>query len=62
MAKNSHCRLLWQEKLLLNKSDENKMLSILKDAAKQLKSEDLTEVWNFILDNVESNVVVSLRV
>lgn len=59
MAKNPHYRLLWQEKLLLNKSDENKMLSILKDAAKQLKSEDLTEVWSFMLDNVDSNVVVS---
>lgn len=58
MAKNPHYRLLWQEKLLLNKSDENKMLSILKDAAKQLKSEDLTEVWNFMLDNVDSNVVL----
>ncbi|XP_046968618.1 U3 small nucleolar RNA-associated protein 6 homolog [Vanessa cardui] len=58
LVKNPKYRLLWEEKILLNKSDENKVLSILKDASKQLKSEDLIELWNFLFDNVESSVLL----
>lgn len=59
LIKNPKSRILWEEKLLLNKSDGNKMLSILQDAGKTMKGDDLTYLWNFMLDNIESNVVVS---
>ncbi|XP_023945935.2 U3 small nucleolar RNA-associated protein 6 homolog [Bicyclus anynana] len=57
LAKNPHCRNLWEEKLLLNKSDEKKMLSILQESGKSLKSEDYLALWNFMFDNIDSNVV-----
>ncbi|XP_045766401.1 U3 small nucleolar RNA-associated protein 6 homolog [Maniola jurtina] len=57
LAKNPSYRMLWEEKLLLNKSDEKKMLCILQDAGKSLKSEDMLALWNFMFDKIESNVV-----
>lgn len=50
--------MLWKEKLFLNISHENKMLSILQDASKTIKGNDLLDLWNFMLDNIESTVMV----
>ncbi|VVC96344.1 unnamed protein product, partial [Leptidea sinapis] len=57
LVKNPKSRVLWEEKLLLSKDNENKMLSILQDADKTLRGEDLIYLWNFMLDNIKSNVV-----
>lgn len=35
-------------------------MSILKQANKSLKSDDMIALWNYMLDNVESNVVVCI--
>ncbi|KAM3960767.1 U3 small nucleolar RNA-associated protein 6 homolog [Aphomia sociella] len=53
--KNPQARCVWEEKLLLNKSDEKKMLSIAQEASKVLKSGDALHLWNLLLDNIESN-------
>ncbi|XP_026762558.2 U3 small nucleolar RNA-associated protein 6 homolog [Galleria mellonella] len=53
--KNPQARCIWEEKLLLNNSDEKKMLSIAQEASKVLKSDDALYIWNLLLDNVKSN-------
>lgn len=50
---------MWEEKILLSKPDEKKMLSTLQEAMKGLKSEDLLHLYNVVLDNVESDISVS---
>ena len=50
---------MWEEKILLCKPDEKKMLSVLQEAVKGLKSDDLLQLYNLVLDNVESDVAVS---
>uniref|UniRef100_S4PWI8 U3 small nucleolar RNA-associated protein 6-like protein n=2 Tax=Pararge aegeria TaxID=116150 RepID=S4PWI8_9NEOP len=57
ITKNPQYRQLWEEKILLNKSDEKKMLSLLQEAGKSLNSEDSLALWNFMFDIIDSNVV-----
>ncbi|XP_053606153.1 U3 small nucleolar RNA-associated protein 6 homolog [Plodia interpunctella] len=45
---------IWKEKLLLNKSDDKKMLSILQEASKVLKSDDALTLWNLTTDYINS--------
>ncbi|KOB72321.1 U3 small nucleolar RNA-associated protein 6-like protein [Operophtera brumata] len=54
--KNSKLRCVWEEKLLLSKPNENKMMAVLQDAIKVLKAEDSIYLYNLMIDNVESNV------
>ncbi|CAH0398639.1 unnamed protein product [Chilo suppressalis] len=49
-----HDKFIWEEKLKLCKSDEKKMLSVLQDATKVLKSEAALSLWNSMIDNIES--------
>ncbi|CAK1550599.1 unnamed protein product [Leptosia nina] len=58
VEKNPKHKFLWQEKLLLNKRNENVILSVLQQASKTLKDQDLLYLWNFMLDNVENDVVL----
>lgn len=60
LSKNPQCRLLWEEKLLLNKSDEKKMLALLQEAGKKLTAEDMHALWSFMFDNIDSDNVVSI--
>ncbi|KAF9411362.1 hypothetical protein HW555_009809 [Spodoptera exigua] len=54
---NPKLRCVWEEKILLCKSDEKKMLSVLQ-AVKGLKSDDLLHIYNVVLDNVETDVAL----
>ncbi|CAG5025073.1 unnamed protein product [Parnassius apollo] len=54
LAKNPQARYLWEEKLLLHKTNEIKQLSILQEAAKILKQNDYLYLWNLTLDNIET--------
>ncbi|KAH9638990.1 hypothetical protein HF086_000916 [Spodoptera exigua] len=54
---NPKLRCVWEEKILLCKSDEKKMLSVLQ-AVKGLKSDDLLHIYNLVLDNVETDVAL----
>lgn len=56
---NPKLRCAWEEKILLCKSDEKKMLSVLQ-SVKGLKSDDLLHLYNLVLDNVETDVAVSV--
>ncbi|XP_072947814.1 U3 small nucleolar RNA-associated protein 6 homolog [Epargyreus clarus] len=58
LVKNPQATSVWEEKLLLNISNESKMLSILQEAGKVLKPDESLHLWNVMLDNVESNVVL----
>lgn len=60
MAKNPNYRYLWEEKILLHKNDEDVILKTLKDATKILKTDDVRCLWNFVFDNIESHMVVSI--
>ncbi|XP_059053862.1 U3 small nucleolar RNA-associated protein 6 homolog [Achroia grisella] len=53
--KNPQARCVWEEKLLLSKPDEKKMLIIAQEASKVLNTNNALHVWNVLLDNVESN-------
>ncbi|XP_041986309.1 U3 small nucleolar RNA-associated protein 6 homolog [Aricia agestis] len=57
LRNSPQCRFLWEENLSLHKNDENKMLSIIGEAGKSLKSDDLIYLWNYLLDNLESQIV-----
>ncbi|XP_068618280.1 U3 small nucleolar RNA-associated protein 6 homolog [Battus philenor] len=59
LVKNPQARYLWEEKITLNKLDENKQLSILKEAGKVLKADDLLCLWNIILDNIQTKEALS---
>ncbi|XP_075978746.1 U3 small nucleolar RNA-associated protein 6 homolog [Anticarsia gemmatalis] len=54
--RNPALRCIWEEKLLLHKPDVKKMMSVLQDAKKALKYDDLLYLYNLVLDNVESDV------
>ncbi|KAJ8716271.1 hypothetical protein PYW08_013556 [Mythimna loreyi] len=56
--RNPKLRCVWEEKILLSKPDEKKMLSVLQEAVKGLKSDDLLHLYNLVLDNVESDVAL----
>lgn len=58
---NPSARYLWEEKLLLSRPDDNKMLSMLQEANKSLKPDDLLHLWMLMLDNVESSDSVGLK-
>ncbi|CAB3259655.1 unnamed protein product [Arctia plantaginis] len=49
---------LWEEKLLISKSDEKKMLMLLQEAQKTMKANDLLHLYNLALDNVTSDVTL----
>ncbi|XP_026732506.1 U3 small nucleolar RNA-associated protein 6 homolog [Trichoplusia ni] len=49
---------VWEEKLLLSKPNEKKMLSVLQEATKGLRANDLLQLYNVMLDNVESDVTL----
>ncbi|KAJ0178448.1 hypothetical protein K1T71_006271 [Dendrolimus kikuchii] len=53
--RNPQYRSVWEEKLLLNKSNEKKMIAILQDATRSLKASDALHLYNLVLENVESN-------
>lgn len=56
--RNPKLRSVWEEKILLSKPDEKKMLSVLQDAVKGLKSDDLLHLYNLVLDNVQSDTAL----
>ncbi|XP_030025221.2 U3 small nucleolar RNA-associated protein 6 homolog [Manduca sexta] len=58
LKRNSKHRHVWQELLLLNKDDEKKMVSILQDATKKVKTDDAVCLYNLVLDNVQSNTTL----
>lgn len=49
---------VWKEKVLLNKGDDKKMLSIVQEASKLLENHEVIVLWNILLDNVASADVV----
>uniref|UniRef100_A0A1E1WCU7 U3 small nucleolar RNA-associated protein 6 homolog n=1 Tax=Pectinophora gossypiella TaxID=13191 RepID=A0A1E1WCU7_PECGO len=51
---NPKARYIWEEKLKLNKCNEKKVLTVLQDASKVLKSDDTLHLWNLVLDNIDS--------
>ncbi|KAL4713139.1 hypothetical protein ACJJTC_004525 [Scirpophaga incertulas] len=51
-------RFVWEEKLKLSKSDDNKMLTILKNATQILKVDDAVYLWNYMLDNTTSKATL----
>lgn len=51
-------RSVWEQKLLLNKDNEKKMIGILQEAVKSLKAEDSLHVYNLVLDNIESKEIL----
>uniref|UniRef100_A0A1E1WND8 U3 small nucleolar RNA-associated protein 6 N-terminal domain-containing protein n=1 Tax=Pectinophora gossypiella TaxID=13191 RepID=A0A1E1WND8_PECGO len=56
---NPKARYIWEEKLKLNKCNEKKVLTVLQDASKVLKSDDTLHLWNLVLDNIDSKDMVS---
>ncbi|XP_047993663.1 U3 small nucleolar RNA-associated protein 6 homolog [Leguminivora glycinivorella] len=51
--RNPRSKSVWKEKILLSKQNENKLLSILKDATKVLEQDDAICLWNTALDIIE---------
>ncbi|CAG4950700.1 unnamed protein product [Colias eurytheme] len=59
LSKNPKSKILWEEKILHSKDNENKMLSVLQDANKTMKGADLLHLWNFVLDNIQTSDVLN---
>lgn len=56
---NPQAMQIWEEKILMNKDDEKKTLVVLQEANKVLKPKDALYLWNLVLDNSDSKLVVS---
>lgn len=55
---NPQVKCVWEEKIILNKTDDKKMVLVLQEASKVLKSVDVLHLWNLTLENINSKDTV----